>query len=276
VKLKYLLIGAGFVLMAAMPGPAETRRVPGELNPATLKSWHGYIDAAESRMAAELKSGAGFLALDFQERNEAARERRNVLAGEILIRKMESFAPAGGRIPIIDGTIHHWRGSIFIPGATMDLVLSRVIDPNQEELRQEDVLQSQVLERGPDSLKIFLRLQRSKYITAVYDTEHSVRVTRFGKSRAASVSIATRITELDASTLRPRPAGEDRGFLWRLNSYWRYEQVANGVIVECESISLSRSVPSFLEPILRPLIDSAARESMQRTLESMRARLKRT
>jgi len=34
--------------------------------------------------------------------------------------------------------------------------------------------------------------------------------------------------------------GDDRGFLWRLNAYWRYEQVAGGVIAECESITLSR------------------------------------
>ena len=54
--------------------------------------------------------------------------------------------------------------------------------------------------------------------------------------------------------------------------YWRYEQTENGVIVECESISLSRAVPSLLAGTVRPLIDHVARGSMERTLSSMRVR----
>ena len=46
-----------------------------------------------------------------------------------------------------------------------------------------------------------------------------------GARRARSVAI--RIAELDgAETPREteKPIGRDRGFLWRLNSYWRYEE----------------------------------------------------
>jgi hypothetical protein len=42
--------------------------------------------------------------------------------------------------------------------------------------------------------------------------------------------------------------------------------------VECESLSLSRAIP--LE-MFRPIVDSVARESMQRTLEGMRERHRR-
>jgi hypothetical protein len=68
----------------------------------------------------------------------------------------------------------------------------------------------------------------------------------------------------------------DHGYLWRMNSYWRYQEVKGGVIVECESLTLSRSIPSLLEYMIRPLIKSVARESMKRTLESFRIRLVRT
>jgi hypothetical protein len=47
--------------------------------------------------------------------------------------------------------------------------------------------------------------------------------------------------------------------------------VAGGVIIECESVSLSRTVPSVVRYIVGPLIDSTARESMTRTLEAVRA-----
>ena len=99
--------------------------------------------------------------------------------------------------------------------------------------------------------------------------------TRFGATRAASVSTATRIAEVsDPDTPGEREVGpdDDHGFLWRLNSYWRYEEVAGGVIAECESISLSRDVPSFLRYVVSPLVDSTARESMERTLLTLRAR----
>jgi hypothetical protein len=247
-----------------------------ELQTATLKAWDLYVAAAELRIASELKSAKGFLALDFQDAAEAARERHAVIAGEIPVKKMETLTPAGESIQVPGGMIHHWRGSVFIPGADLDPLLARVLNPKTDDTRQEDVLQSRVLERGLDSLRIYLKLQRSKFVTVVYNTEHHVQVRRYGKTRASSTSVATRIAELDmpnSGQEREKPPGQDRGFLWRLNSYWRYEQVNGGVIVECESVSLSRTVPAWLEVLARPLIDNTARESMQRTLGSMRGRM---
>ena len=46
-----------------------------------------------------------------------------------------------------------------------------------------------------------------------------------------------------------------------------------GVIVECESISLSRGVTAVVRWLVAPMIRSAARESMERTLTSMQTRL---
>jgi hypothetical protein len=71
-------------------------------------------------------------------------------------------------------------------------------------------------------------------VTVVYNTERAVRYARHGHTRAWSRSVATRIAEV------AEPAGR-----WerRLNWYWQYEQLAGGVLVECESISLSRAVP---------------------------------
>jgi hypothetical protein len=253
--------------------PAVTL-VAAELQSATLKAWTSYVEATERRIASELKSTKGFLVLDFQTTAEMQRERKAVLAGEIPVRKMEAADLMGDRIQVLGGMIHHWRGSVLIRHVNLDQILARITNPSASDTRQEDVLQSKILDRGPDSLRIFLKLQRSKFITVVYNTEHQVRVQRYGKTRASSTSVATRIAELDmpnSEQEREKPLGQDRGFLWRLNSYWRYEQVSEGVIVECESLSLSRTVPSLLEPVIRPLIDSTARESMQRTLGSMRA-----
>ena len=45
-----------------------------------------------------------------------------------------------------------------------------------------------------------------------------------------------------------------------------------GVLVECESLSLSRSVPAVVRFLAGPLIRQTARESMERTLVTLRDR----
>ena len=88
--------------------------------------------------------------------------------------------------------------------------------------------------------------------------------------------MATWIAELNRTETpyeTKKPVGHDLGFLWRLNSYWRYEETARSVIIECESVSLSRSIPSTVRWMVGPLVDRAACESMERTFISMRTRL---
>ncbi len=248
------------------------------LQPATVRAWTAYTQATERRIAAELSSHKGFLAMGFLPEASASAERREVLAGEIPVSKMFSTDVNGNKINVPDGMIHHWRGSVFIRGVRLEDVLARVVNPTVSDTKQEDVLESAVLERGPDSLKLYLKLQRSRLVTVVYNTEHQIKYSRYGPARAASKSIAMKIAELEKPFTKEeseKPPGQDRGFLWRLNSYWRYEQIDGGVIVECESISLSRTIPSLLAYLVRPLIDLVARESMERTLSSMRERFQR-
>jgi hypothetical protein len=90
--------------------------------------------------------------------------------------------------------------------------------------------------------------------------------------------VATKIAELaEVGTPRERekPPGSDRGFLWRLNAYWRYETVPGGVLIECESVSLSRSVPLLVRPFVTGTVEGVARESLERTLAGLRAALTR-
>ena len=58
--------------------------------------------------------------------------------------------------------------------------------------------------------------------------------------------------------------------MWRLNSYWRFKQEADAVIVECESISVSRGIPIALGWLVKPFVMSVPRESLESTLGSLR------
>jgi hypothetical protein len=241
----------------------------------TLVGWIAYVNATETRIQHELASPSGFLVMDFVE--DAAADRRATLGGTVVVQRMETIDARDRRTIVPSALVHHWRGDVLIPGVTVTQLVSELLTGPPP--KQEDVLQSSVLERGPDRLKVYLKLQRKRLVTVVYNTEHVVTFSRYGGTRATSTSIATRIAELaDAGTPEERelPAGDDRGFLWRLNAYWRYEEVPAGVIAECESISLSRDVPALLRYLVNPLIESTARESMMRTLITLRAHFARS
>ena len=76
---------------------------------------------------------------------------------------------------------------------------------------------------------------------------------------------------------RPRSTrtrgGDDAGYLWRLNAYWRYEQSGDGVLIECESVSLSRAVPLLLRPVIGGMVEGVARESLEKTLRGLKRAL---
>ena len=260
-------------LVAALLTGASAAAAAAEPEPRTVAAWNRYVEATERRIAAELGHAQPdrFLVQDF--RDGAAEARRDVLAGRVRIDELETRDAGGERIRVPKGAIHHWLGSALIPDVTLDEVLHALIYTVEPEALQDDVIESRVLARpGEDRLEVFLKLRRKQMVTVHYNTEHAVAYTRHRPGAASSRSVATRIAELDdAGTARERerPTDRDRGFLWRLNSYWRYRQVDAGVIVECESLSLSRSIPRLLRWMAAPLINRAARDILARTLASM-------
>jgi hypothetical protein len=248
-----------------------------DLQPQTVRGFDAYARAVEARGARELGAGRrGFLGSDFGESHAAQAARRSVLAGEVPVVRLAVQGPDAQELVVPDGLVNHWRGTILVPHATLDQVLAELRSPQTRRHVQDDVLESRVLWRRGDESQIYLKLMRKKIVTVTYNTEHHVSYARLSPTRASSRSVATRIAELeDAGTPveHERPVGQDRGFLWRMNSYWRYEQVPEGVIIELESLTLSRDIPSVLKFVAGPIIDAIARESMTRTLESVRARL---
>jgi hypothetical protein len=68
-------------------------------------------------------------------------------------------------------------------------------------------------------------------------------------------------------------SGVDHGFLWRMNTYWRFEQVSGGVLLECEVVTLTRDVPRGLGWAVTPFVTSVPKEGMEFTLEKTRKML---
>ena len=271
-------------LLAGAPAstPVAAADLFAELKPETLAAWRAYEQRVDERYA---RTGAGspFFAEDqFSSGTTPSTEprpgwRQTATNGGVPMSRLESAVPGATELSVPDGRIHHWVGAIFVRGATVDGVLRGLLDrAGQESQSYDDVLASKLLERQGDRVRVFLKLRRTSIITVTYNTEHTVEYRRLGATRASSRSVATKIAELnDVGTPREheRAPGSDRGFLWRLNAYWRYEQIDGGVLIECESVSLSRGVPTLLRPFVTGTVERIARESLEKTLISLRTAL---
>ena len=264
------------ILGLAAPAHASTNSLEAKLQPKTAQDFAKYVAAVEARRTKEIANNEAFLEF---ERYPAAQQGRVMAAlkrGEVYVeRGRVSRDQAAAEIPIDGGLINHWRGTVFVPNVKLDDLLKVLQEPQTDKHKQEDVITSRVVNRDGDSQKVFLRLKRTKFVTVVYDTEYDVDYKRLSPKLALSNSISTKIVEIEnAGTPRERalPEGNDHGYMWRLNSYWRYKQVDGGVLVEIESLTLSRDLPAIIGPLIRPIVNSTARESMTRTLASVRAR----
>jgi len=236
-----------------------------KLESKTVTAWEQYVDLTEKRIEGELQGG------DISLPSEV------ILRNTIVVRELETRDETGKKIPIPKGLINHWRGAVLIPHTLLGPALQVIRNPSNREDYLEDVLESRILERSEDVELSYLKLRRSQALFEVaYNTEHRLEYQWHSGTFVSSRSIATKIAELvdlGKDTEREKPEGNDRGFLWKLNAYWKYRQVEEGVLVECETLTLSRSVPFLLRFILGPYINRMARKSMVQTLESLRDRV---
>jgi hypothetical protein len=82
-----------------------------------------------------------------------------------------------------------------------------------------------------------------------------------------------RIAEVEnpgQSNEREKPPGDDGGFLWRMETWWRMEEGDGGVYVQSEVVSLTRDIPVLLSWMIKPFVTSAPRETLTATLVATR------
>jgi hypothetical protein len=257
------------VLLVGLTGAAQARAT--ELTSEAARGFQTYTQHAEDRMQREIKSGAPFLwkdTLPEQQRHEVeAQLERGQAVSERVENKDSPEKTPGAKI-------HHWIGTVFIPGATLKQALFLAQDYDEHaKYFQPQVLRSKLESHSGDDFKIYMRLKQTKILTVVFDTNHNVHYTYLDPTHAYSISRTTRVAEVEhpgAADEYTMPVGNDHGFLWRLNSYWRFYQTGRGVYVQCEAISLSRDIPTGLNFLLGHFIEGIARDSLEFTLRSTR------
>jgi hypothetical protein len=176
----------------------------------------------------------------------------------------------GGSWAVPGGLLHHWRGAALVPGATAAEMLALLRD--HEHLARyyaPEVVSARALRVDAGGATIAMRFRKQKVITVVLDAEFETRSGLTGGGRGYSWSRSTHIWEVDrpgSSSERREPEGNDEGFLWRLNSYWSFAETPEGLLIECEAVSLTRDVPTGLGWLINPVIQALPRESLEFTL----------
>jgi hypothetical protein len=222
------------------------------LTPEAARAFDQYAESAEAAMKHDLEL-----------------EKNKLRGGEVRI-------DPGGTPPNIEGgMLQDWRGAMFLPHTTIQKVKAVLQDYDRyKQFYKPEVIESKQLAQHGDDYDVFLRLRKKQVLTVVLNTDYHVRYIQPDPGHMYVVSRSTRIAEVtdpERSLTAEEPVGHDSGFLWRLNSYWRFEEADGGVYAELRAISLSRDVPVGLGWMLKGFVAKFPKESMQNTLRGTRA-----
>jgi hypothetical protein len=246
---------AGLVLLPACVSGAGAA----EPSAAALENFNSYIAKVEARLGQEHGSASKFVVPE-----DSSRLNR----GDPVI---EELTPNSGE-ELPGALLHDWRGTAFVPGATA-ADFERVMEDFSAYPRYyaPQVVSTRVLEHEGDHFQVLMRVRQQHVITVVMDTTYDVTFGRLDAEHGYSVSRSTRVDEIASPGGRNEhtlSAGNNHGFLWRMNTYWSYEQRDGGLFIQIESVSLTRSVPTGLGWAIGPFIESIPRDSLDFTLQA--------
>jgi hypothetical protein len=245
-----------------------------ELQNRTIQAFDRYVRLTEAR----LNGTASFLWIDGLPEARRREALQTVQRKELSIERLET-KENGRDIDVPDGLIHHWVGTAFVPGVTINDALAVLQDYNEHHrIYAPTVAASKLKSRDGDRFTFFLRFVMKKVITVTVNSDHEAVFRRPAADRAEGWIHSTRIAEVENAgtpSEREKPIGDDGGYLWRLNTYWRLLARDGGLYIHCESVSLSRGIPFGFGWVVGPFVTSIPRESLTFTLETTRKRLER-
>jgi len=274
------LLTSRFLLAVLLAGSVSSAQSSPAANPAaaklrseTVRAFDRYLHLTEERNDAELQRGSALLWVDALPESQRTVAHAALKRSEVQIHQLNTL-DNGKPMVCPGGLIHHWVGVVFISGAKLDDVLGVLQDyDRQSTYYAPDVEGSKIESREGQHFRVFLRFRRHKVITVVLNTEHDVHYFRDAAGRAHSRSSAIRIAEVEnpgRSDEREKQPGEDGGYLWRMETWWRMEERDGGVYVQSEVASLTRDIPTGLGWLVGPFVTSIPKETLHFTLESTR------
>lgn len=245
------IVGGALILFASTCG-AEAP------SPQASAAFDRYVRAVEARNSQDHSAPESFLAdIDAE---HAARLQQ----GEVIVERLSP--PEGAALP--GALLHDWRGTAFVRGATVQEFeqLLRNFAAYAAEFSPQ-VLAAKLLAARGDQLEMEMRVRQRNVITVTLDGTYEVRFGRLDAEHGWSTSQSARIEEIGPNG-QPLPAQAQHGFLWRLDTWWSYEQRDGGLYVQVETVSLTRSIPAGLGWVVGQYVENISRDSLAFTLRA--------
>jgi hypothetical protein len=247
-----------------------------ELQPQTAQAYDRYIQLTAAQVTAELAQRGPYLWVERLPLGQRAPDEEQLRGGHPVIERLDTL-DSGKTIPVPGGIIHHWIGTVFVPGATLAETLAFMQDyDHKTEYFKPDIVRSKILRHDGDDYFVLLRFYNKKIITTVIDTDQEIHYHVVDSTHAYSRSRTTRVQEVENAggpDEKLAAQGHDRGFMWRMNTYWRFEEKDGGTYVECQAISLTRDIPTGLGWMVGSFVTTVPRESLTFTLTTARTAL---
>ena len=235
------------------------------LQPQTEEAYARYVEEAEKGLMERAEGRASFSHL-----SESPARMARLRIGQTVTENLNEDDDTP------KGIIHDWTGAIIVRDVSIDEIIDVLTDYDSHEDLFGEVIESRTISRSRDSIDLFLRFRKKQIVTVVTDTWHRAEIKRVSAAEAQILSRGTRIQEVknhgEEDEIR-LPEGQDRGFLWRMNTYWSLEKISEGVLVECRTIVLSRDVPFIFAFIVKPIIRNLPGETMTSLLETLKKHL---
>lgn len=241
-----------------------------KLTPETAKAFEAHVKAAEAELENRWAGRAPFFALA-----SSAEEQKRIMKGDLVIHPVSKANPED----VPDGLVHDWIGSVYIPNASVSQVLTVLQDFDHHSKIYPEIVRSRLVKRQGDDITGYWRLERKQqFVPAVFDVLQEAHYKELAPGRWICRAYANDIREVqDAGTSKERDyaLGTGLGLLWRMNAFWSLEAKGSGVVAECRTISLSRSIPSGMGWMIKPFIQNVPRESLTSTLLNTRKTIAR-
>ena len=248
--------------------------VPGAQLPAkTLAAYERYVALTEQRIAAEHSGQGPFLWIDRLPEQNRVRVVDRLRRGETVVERLQT-RDGSREIEVPDGLVHHWVATVVLPGVSIDQASAFLRDYAKYPQAFTPLIQRATpLRREAERDVVAMRTYVSKVVTVVMDGDYVIDHRQLSASRLASKTVATNLQVVDdPGTPRERrqPADQTSGNLWRYRMYCVLDARTSGLYNQCESITLTRSVPSLVSWVIGPFVNGIPRDSLSLMLSATR------
>src|SRR5262245_4307078 len=246
-------VACAFLLCATIVAAAD-------LLEETERAFNGYAEQATQSFLERVR-GSGSATDGAASRAAVSR------AGEVFARP----AREDGIMTVPGGLVHHWVGSTFIAGVTLEEALDVSSRYNDYPAVYKPIVASTMLSHEGNTYRVQMRIKESAAgLSAVLEVISRVQYFRPDNRSVYSVSTSEEIRELrDVGTAKERKLapGHDSGYLWRAAAFPHMVERDGGVFVEMETIGLTRRFPTFLGWFIEPVARRLGRSSVERSLQ---------